>query len=308
MRKLFTLIATTLVVLAATATVTLADDAPATTTVRLSGTITAVGSDSVGLRVAKAGRRASSLVGTTVTLGIDASTRITLGNRAGSLADVKVGARTGVQAHGFPGALVAAKLHAAKVQGPRQIRRHFGGEVTAVGADSLTISVDRTGRRATELQGRTITVSVPEGTPITLGSDKTPITLGQIEVGSRAGVGATQDQASGVWTAARVHVGRGNHWFAGKVTAVGSSSITVAVGRTGAHDRQLHGTTVTVPVDGSTRFLLGKAKTPIALGDVKVGDRVGVLVHSPGGDLAKGMTAVRVHVRHPAPVSGSGSS
>ena len=102
--------------------------------------------------------------------------------------------------------------------------------MTAVGADSLTISVDRTGRKATELEGRTITVSVPAGTPVTLGSKKTPITLGQIEVGSRAGVGATQDEASGVWTAARVHVGRGNHWFAGKVTAVGSSSITVAVG------------------------------------------------------------------------------
>ena len=65
---------------------------------------------------------------------------------------------------------------------------------------------------------------------------------------------------------------------------------------------------MTVTVDGSTRFLLGKAKTPIAFGDVKVGDRVGVLVHSPGGDLAKGMTAVRVHVRRPEPASGSGSS
>jgi hypothetical protein len=170
----------------------------------------------------------------------------------------------------------------------------FAGAVTAVGSGSLTIHVDRAGKRATDLVGHTITVSVPAGTPITLGKDKTSISLGDIQVGWRARVAAVQD-ASGTWTAKRVHAGRGDHWFAGTLTAVGSSSITVDVEKTGHHDTQLLGQTLVVPVDSATQYVLGKDKTPITLHDLTVGDRVGVVVHSPGGDLSQGMTAVRVH-------------
>jgi hypothetical protein len=33
----------------------------------------------------------------------------------------------------------------------------------------------------------------------------------------------------------------------------------------------------------------------ISLADLTVGSRVGVVVHSPGGDLSQGITAIRVH-------------
>lgn len=297
MRKLTTILAAALVAIAASATVALADGGTPPTAhpiaiVHLGGTITAVGSDSISLQVAKADRIGSSLVGQTVTIAVDASTRITVGKESGSLADLKTGARAVVVATGFPGNLLAMRIRAGK--GPEAQVHAFGGAVTAVGSGSLTIEVDRTGKHDTELMGQTITVSVPDGTPITLGEDKTPIKLSDVQVGWRAGVAATQD-SSGAWTATRVHVCRGDHWFAGELTAVGSASITVAVRRTGPHDTQLKGQTVNVPVDASTQYVLGKDKTPITLGDLKVGDHVGVLVHAPGGDLSQGMTAVRVH-------------
>jgi len=192
-------------------------------------------------------------------------------------------------------AAVAATAAVALADGPTKApTRTFGGAVTAVGSGSLTIHVDRTGKHATELLGQTIAVSVPSGTPITLGKEKRSISLGDIQAGWRARVAATRD-ASGAWTAKKVHAGRGDHWFAGKLTAVGSASITVEVGKTGPHDTQLNGQTLVVSVDSATQYVLGKDKTPISLGDLKVGARIGVVVHSPGGDLAQGLTAVRVH-------------
>jgi hypothetical protein len=171
--------------------------------------------------------------------------------------------------------------------------RSFGGAVTAVGSGTLTIKVDHTGKQATGLLGQTIAVSVPAGTPVTLGKDKTAISLSDIQVGWRAGVAAVQD-TGGVWTAKKVHAGRGDHWFADDLTAVGSASITVAVTKTGKHDTQLDGQTLIVPVDSGTQYFRGKDKTPITLGDLTAGERVRVVVHAPGGDLSQGMTAVRV--------------
>jgi len=169
--------------------------------------------------------------------------------------------------------------------------RHFGGVVTAVGANSLTVSVQRGGPRATELVGRTLTVSVPAGTPITAGAVRQPISLAQIQVGWHVGITARQDASTGAWTAVVVHAIRTTQWFAGKVTAIGSASLTVSVLRTGAHDTQLKGTTVTVTVDGSTRIVRGPQNTPVSLGDVKVGDRVRVVVNG----LTQPMTAIKIH-------------
>lgn len=177
---------------------------------------------------------------------------------------------------------------------PKAPARWFAGAVTAVGPGSLTIEVDRTGERATDLIGQTIAVSVPAGTPVRLGQGRKPIALTDVQVGWPARVAAMQDAAGG-WTAKRIHVGRGNHWFAGRLTAVGSGSITVAVKRTSKHDRQLKGNILVIPVDSSTQYLLGKDRMSISLADLTVGSRVGVVAHSPGGDLSQGITAVRVH-------------
>ena len=308
MRKLLTLLAAAVTAIAASAAVALAaggtPTAPPTAIVHLSGAVTAAGDSSISLQVAKAGKNAASLVGQTVTIGVDSGTEITIGKDSGRLSDIKVGVRAGVAAKGFPANLVATKLHAGKGDGQHRGDRHFGGAVTAVGSDSLTVKVDRTGKKDTDLMGQTITVSVPSGTPITLGKDKTAISLSDIQVGYRAAVAAKQDSTSGSWTADKIHAGRGNHWFAGEVQAVGSASITVSVKKTGPHDTQLKGQTLSVPVDSSTQYVLGKDKTPITLADIKAGDRVGVVVHAPGGDLSQGMTAVRVHDhRKPAAAS-----
>jgi Domain of unknown function (DUF5666) len=205
-------------------------------------------------------------------------------------------------------ALIAAVVTAAALADgppttPKTPKAHagqkfFAGEVIAVGSGSLTVKVDKTGKKDTDLNGQTLTVSVDSSTQITLGKDKTQAQLSDLEVGYRAGVTAkASDTDPSSFAAVKISGHYGYHWFAGTVVSVGSDSITVQVTKTGKHDTQLNGQTLTVPVSSSTQFLRGKNKTPIALGDIKTGDRVGVETQSPNGDLTRGMTAVRVHDR-----------
>jgi uncharacterized protein DUF5666 len=84
-----------------------------------------------------------------------------------------------------------------------------------------------------------------------------------------------------------------SHWFAGSVSAVGSSSLTVGVLWTGPHDSTLNGQSVTVSVDSNTEIVSGKDKTPVPLSSIQNGDLVGVV--ASGSDLSS-MTALRVHV------------
>jgi len=83
-------------------------------------------------------------------------------------------------------------------------------------------------------------------------------------------------------------------WLAGTVTAVGPSSLTLTVSRTGPHDTQLNGQTLVVATAASTAVTRGKDATSITLGDVKVGDLVGI---SAAGDAASALTATRIAVR-----------
>jgi uncharacterized protein DUF5666 len=82
------------------------------------------------------------------------------------------------------------------------------------------------------------------------------------------------------------------HWFAGAVTSVGSSSLTIGVLWTGTHDGSLNGTSVTVSVDASTEITYGKDKTPIQLSSLQNGDLVGVV--ASGSDLSN-LTAHKIH-------------
>jgi Domain of unknown function (DUF5666) len=82
-------------------------------------------------------------------------------------------------------------------------------------------------------------------------------------------------------------------WFAGSVTAVGTDSLTVGVLWTGPHDGSLNGQTVTVSVASSTRIDQGPHHTPIALGQIQVGDLVALRAT---GDSATSLTATRIHV------------
>jgi hypothetical protein len=82
------------------------------------------------------------------------------------------------------------------------------------------------------------------------------------------------------------------YWFAGSVSSVGSSSLTVGVLWTGPHDGSLNGTSVTVSVDSSTELIYGKDKTPIQLSSLKTGDLVGVV--ATGSDPSS-LTARKIH-------------
>jgi hypothetical protein len=83
------------------------------------------------------------------------------------------------------------------------------------------------------------------------------------------------------------------HWFAGSVTAVGSSSLTVGVLWTGPNDGALNGQIVTVAVETATRINQGRHHRPIALASIQTGDLVAVRA---SGDNASSLTAARIHV------------
>jgi hypothetical protein len=83
------------------------------------------------------------------------------------------------------------------------------------------------------------------------------------------------------------------HWFAGTVTAVGPSSISVGVLWTGPNDGNLNGDTVTVGVETQTRINQGRHHRPIALASIATGELVAVRA---SGDATTSLTARRIHV------------
>ena len=85
-----------------------------------------------------------------------------------------------------------------------------------------------------------------------------------------------------------------SHWFAGSVSAVGLSSLTVGVLWTGPHDSSLNGQSVIVSVDSNTAITSGKDRTPVALSSIQNGDLVGVVASGAIG--VSGMTATKIHV------------
>jgi hypothetical protein len=82
------------------------------------------------------------------------------------------------------------------------------------------------------------------------------------------------------------------HWFAGTVTQVGPSSLTVGVLWTGPNDGSLNGTTVNVNVATQTRINQGPHHQAVALASIGAGDLVAVRAT---GD-ASSLTARRIHV------------
>ena len=82
------------------------------------------------------------------------------------------------------------------------------------------------------------------------------------------------------------------HWFAGTVSAVGGSSLTLGVLWTGPNDGTLNGTTETVAATDQTR-INGPRNQPIALAQIQVGDLVAVRA---SGDATSGLTAAKFRV------------
>jgi hypothetical protein len=187
------------------------------------------------------------------------------------------------------------------------IRAHahwFAGSVSSVGSDSLTVGVLWTRQHDDSLNGQLAAVSVNSATQITSGKDKTPISLSDIQAGDLVGVVATgsgSDLTS--LTAVRIHVYCNCHWVGGTISAIGTSSVSIQVKRTGPYDTVLSGQVVPINVDSNTVFIAGKDKTPIGLSDLKVGESVGVVFSAdgffkaPGFDPTKAnFTAKQIHV------------
>ncbi len=180
----------------------------------------------------------------------------------------------------------------------------LAGSVSAVGADSLTVGVLWTGKHDDQLNGQSVTLAVDATTEIVSGRDKTPVSLSSIKPGDLVGVQASStDKTLTTLTAKRIHVYCNCHWIGGTISAIGSSSISVQVARTGPYDTVLNGKPVTLQVNSSTTYIRGKAKSDIGLSDLKVGDGVGVIFAASGFFRAPGFdpstatfTAKRVHL------------
>ena len=123
-----------------------------------------------------------------------------------------------------------------------------GGEVTAIGADSITVTK----------KGATRVITVTGSTVYTVGS--APGTKADVKVGSEI---EAQGTVSGdTFTATAIEVELPN--LGGEVTAKTGSAITVKKG---------DGTTATIHVSGTTKYKV-KGRATAALGDIAVGDRV----------------------------------
>ena len=204
---------------------------------------------------------------------------------------------------------------------PTKPHTHWlAGSVSAVGSSSLTVNVLWTGKHDDQLNGQTVTLAVDASTEIVSGKDKTPVPLSSIQSGDLVGVLATaSDKTLASLTATRIRVYCNCHWIGGTISAIGSSSISLQVARTGPYDTVLKDTTVTVQVDGSTKYILGKDKKDISFSDLKVGDGAGIVFaasgffRDPSFDPTKAtFTAKQVHLwqkrQVPPPASDSGSS
>lgn len=174
---------------------------------------------------------------------------------------------------------------------PKVPHHHFAGAVTAVGSDSVSVDVLWTGKNDGPLLNTTVTVAVTADSQLTSGKAKTPITLSGIHQGDLVGVGVTSDAGLTTFTAVKIHVHCNCHWLGGTINSVSSSTLVVHVAKTGPYDTVLKDADVTLQLNGSTEYVQGKAKTPISLGDLKVGDHVGVVFGASGFFKAPGFNA-----------------
>lgn len=175
----------------------------------------------------------------------------------------------------------------------------FAGAVTAASDSSLGVDVLWTGKNDGSLNGQSVSVALDSSTQIVYGKGHTSIQPGDLVTI----LAKETDGTLATLTAKRVHVRCNCHWVGGTIGAIGSSSITVQVKRTGPYDTVLKGNAVTIQVNGSTTYIKGRDKTQISFSDLKVGDGVGVVFaadgffQAPGFDWTKAtFTAARVHL------------
>jgi len=126
----------------------------------------------------------------------------------------------------------------------------FAGSVASASSSSLTVDVLWQRRGTTgSLQE---TVALDSSTKIAYGKGKSSIDPGDL-------VGVVATGQNGSLTARRVRVTCNCHIVAGTVSSASSSSVQVAVTRTGPFDTVLKGTTVTIGLNGSTQYAGGSS-------------------------------------------------
>jgi hypothetical protein len=195
------------------------------------------------------------------------------------------------------------------IKGFRAHQHWFAGQVSAVGANSLSVGVLWTGPNDGSLNGTTVTVAVADRTRIN-GPHHRPIALAQIQVGDLVavrGVGIGSDLTN--LTAAKIRDFCNCHWVGGTIASIapgatpGTGSFTVAVKRTGPYDTVLDNTTITLGTNALTVYLRGPHRARLGFSDLTVGEGVGVVFSANGFFKAPGFdpttatfTASRVHV------------
>ena len=294
MRRLLIFIAAALVACVAAATA-VAETGKASQqctprTYAFAGSVTAIGSNSITVQVDKSYGHDEGLSGHSVTVNVNASTRIQRDGKEIQLSDLVQGEHVAVSATGCrgegPNQTFTAKLIRA---GDRELS--LGGSVVSVGTSSLTVEVDHKGpatdAATAALVGKQLTVAVTSATKIT--RDGKPIQLSDLVTGEHVliRVHAVGSQ----YTALTIRAGDQDIRVTGTITAVGSTTVTLEVERSAKNASGLEGKPLTVAVGSSTRILLNGR--PAQLSDLKNGDRAAI--HAQG--VAGQYTAIEISAR-----------
>jgi hypothetical protein len=213
----------------------------------VAGVVQAVGSDSITLKLRKGG---------TLTVEVNADTRIVVNRKLGTLADIEVGYRALVKGkRGQP----AKAIRAYKKPSPGTV---VSGKVDSVGSDSITLK---------KRDGNPVTIDVNADTKIRVNGK--PGSLSDIETGYGAVVRRTAPGGPAAAINAHQIRSHGRAVVRGVVDSVGSDSITLK-GHVGA--------SVTIAVTGATIIRVdGQAGS---LSDIQAGYRAIVLRAGAGGD------------------------
>ncbi len=227
---------------------------------KITGTVAAVGADSVTITLADGAQK---------TVSVNAQTKLRIAdtdaNGSVTLADLKVGDAIRAKAIAATGStLLAVSIyakgthkHGAKKEGTHKHGAKTGGVVTAVGSSSLTITVEAGG-------SKTITVNSATKLRAPDRDASGSVTLADIIAGDKVKIYLS---AGDLTVARSVKVKIKALKIAGTVAAVGADSVTITLA---------DATQKTVKVNAQTKLRIKDtdASGSVTLADLKVGDKI----------------------------------
>ena len=180
----------------------------------LAGSVSAVGADSLTVGVLWTGKHDGELNGQSVTVAVDANTEIVSGKDKTpvTLSSIKPGDLVGVLANSADKtltSLTATRIHV-------YCNCHWiGGTISAIGANSISVQVARTGPYDTVLNGKPVTLQINSSSTYIRGKAKTEIGFSDLKVGDGVGIVFAAsgffkapgfDPSTATFTAKRVHL------------------------------------------------------------------------------------------------------